>query len=42
MYIQKTIVAGNFIIVKKYHSGAYGNHTRKAETKSLQLREQQR
>lgn len=33
MYIQKTIVAGNFIIVKKYHSGAYGNHTRKAEVK---------
>lgn len=33
MYIQKTIVAGNFIYVKKYHTGAYGNHTRKSDVK---------
>lgn len=33
MYIQKTIVAGNFIYVKKYHAGAYGNRTQKSERK---------
>lgn len=33
MYVQKTIVAGNFIYIKKYHAGAYGNRTQKSERK---------